>query len=132
MRVPAVQVLHTADKRFQMLPTQALLPRNSACSAPPDGSLDFRSALAAARAAFAKLFPEAAAARGGSLFGPVAAVAGDGPDAAEAPAGGGSGGGGGGDDSDDDTLAALEAALAGIGGGGGGVQNGISGGAAPH
>jgi hypothetical protein len=111
---------------------QGLLPPNAVCSAPPDGGLDFRAALAAATVAFAKLFPEAAAAHGGQLFG-----------GGQASAGGGGGGGGGGgdpdaaaafddggaadDDSDDDTLASLQAALAGIGGDAGTLANGVPG-----
>ena len=109
---------------------QGLLPPNAVCSAPPDGGLDFRAALAAATAAFAKLFPEAATAHGGQLFG-----------AGQASGGTGTGGGGGGpdaaaafddqgagdDDSDDDTLASLQAALAGIGGNTGTLANGVPG-----
>lgn len=115
--------------------TQAALPPNAVCSGPPDGALDFRGALAAAAAAFAKLFPEAAAMRGGELFGPASHVTGDsgggdggggGAGSAAADVGGSGGGGALGDDSDDDTLAALEAALAGIGGGGG-LANGVPG-----
>lgn len=109
---------------------QGLLPPNAACSTPPDGGLDFRVALAATTAAFAKLFPEAAAAYGGQLFGGGQA------------SGGSSGGGGGGDpdvaaafddhgaandDSDDDTLASLQAALAGIGGHASTLANGVPG-----
>lgn len=97
---------------------QAELPSNAACSAPPDGSLDFRSALDNAQRAFNRLFPAEAAARGGALFAtpPRGATEAADPAADSAGQSGGTATGAAeAEDSDDETLAALEAALQGIG-----------------
>jgi hypothetical protein len=105
---------------------QVSLPPNAVCSAPPDGALDFRGGLAAATTAFARLFPEAAAANGGQLFGSASQAAGSG-EADPAAGRGGDGGSGADEDSDDDTLAALQAALSGISVNGEDGVNGIPG-----
>ena len=110
---------------------QEVLPPNAACSAPPDSSLDFHSSLAAAEAAFERLFPDEAAAQGHQLFaGAASSAGGDGSGEHGGGVDGSSGGGGergahgaqngvaGGpdaEDSDDETLAALETAMAGVG-----------------
>ena len=119
--------LHTDSLMPCCAALQGLLPPNAVCSTPPDGGLDFRAALAAATAAFAKLFPEAAAGNNGQLFGgsqaPGSGGGGGDPDAAAAFDDDGAAD----DDSDDDTLASLQAALAGIGGHAGTLANGVPG-----
>ena len=92
------------------------MPGNAVCSAPPDGSLDFGSALTGATAAFGRLFPSEAAVRGGGLFRPPAGGlngdgSGSGNGGADADGSGDADGAVPEQDSDDEAVAALEAAL---------------------